>query len=85
MTNNPGYGYTSLAYTYPVPPHSKNGHVPHTCLTKMSGKGVLFRATKSGPQNCKKRGVLTLAPGDFFKKGVFFLFFSHLFGLQVRN
>ena len=48
-------------------------------VAKMSG-----RATKSGPRIVKKRGVFDFSPGDFFKKGVFFFFFSHLFGL-LRN
>ena len=41
-------------------------------VPKIFRKGVLFRATKSGPRIVKKGGVFDFSPGDFFKKGVFF-------------
>ena len=68
----------------PPPPPPLRGRNDRMRVTKMSGKRCTFHATKSGPGIVKKRGCIWLLPGDFFKKGVFFLFFSHLFGF-LRN
>ena len=43
-------------------------------VSKMSGKGVLFVRQSPARQNCKKKDLINFSPGDFFKKGVFFLF-----------
>ena len=67
---------------YARPPHSEVG-MTACVLPKCPVKGY-FSCDKVRPENCKKRGVFDFSPGDFFKKGVFFFFFSHLFGL-LRN
>ena len=56
----------------PPPPHSEV-EMTACVLPKCPVKGY-FSCDKVRPENCKKRGVFDFSPGDFFKKGVFFLF-----------
>ena len=60
----------------PPPPHSEVG-MTACVLPKCTVKGY-FSCNKVRPENWKKRGVFDFSPGDFFKKGVFFLFLSSL-------